>query len=176
MVQRKFVKGFDFTQAIDALGQAPDDMTFSILKAHLLVEELLRQYLSKCFPNPKALDGARLTYAQLAAVGEAFTPASELNSWLWNAVQRLNKIRNVLAHELIGDSLEKEVEEYLKYCLQHMPPLPRPKRIDSQAAAPRVCAENGPMYSPLDMVNAGLLSILGARFGIPVVDSPTPQD
>lgn len=166
----RFAQGFNFRQAIPALGNKPGDVTLSILKAHLLFEEMLRQYLVKSLPNPKALEGSRLSFIQLVAVARSFSREVEPDSWLWVAIQRLNKLRNILAHELAGDTLIKEVELYKAYCLQYLPPLPELKPDNAVKLEREHSASENSGYSVLDIIHTGMLSVLGDRFGITVVD------
>lgn len=164
----RFDRGFDFRQAIPALEHKPGDASLSILKAHLLFEEMLRQYLVKSLPNPEALEGSRLSFVQLVAVARSLSRELEPDSWLWVAIQRLNKLRNILAHELASDSLVSEVELYKTYCLQHLPPLPEPT-LDLNARTGKDYPAHS-AYSVLDIIHGGMLAVFGDRFGITVVD------
>lgn len=105
----RFIQDFDFRQALPAFAHRPSDVTLSILKAHLLFEEMLRQYLVKSLPNPTALEGSRLSFIQLVAIARSLSREVEPESWMWVAIQRLNKLRNILAHELASNTLASEV-------------------------------------------------------------------
>jgi len=75
------------------------DRDLVILKAHLLVEEQLRQIISQRLKNPAALDDARMSFAQCAALARSFF-SEDHDPDLWKATNLLNKIRNSLAHQL----------------------------------------------------------------------------
>jgi len=90
-----------------------DDPTLLILRAHLLVEERLRDVLGRICQSPAELPAARLSFYQVlclcrAVVGRHDEPA-------WGFVGRLNEVRNRMAHnldpgdldELLGSAVEK---------------------------------------------------------------------
>jgi hypothetical protein len=90
-----------------------DDATLLILRAHLLVEERLREILARISRSRDELPGARLSFYQVlmlcrAVVGRHDEPA-------WGFVARLNEARNRMAHhldpgdldELLGTVVEK---------------------------------------------------------------------
>jgi hypothetical protein len=76
-----------------------DDATLLILRAHLLVEERLREILARMSRSPDELLGARLSFYQV----------------LMLCLARLNEVRNRMAHhldpgdldELLGSVVEK---------------------------------------------------------------------
>lgn len=76
-----------------------DDPTYFVLKAHLLFEELLRDFVDKQFANPSALRGARLTFSQVLAIAQAAATTLPPDDWRWQGIRELNKLRNALAHE-----------------------------------------------------------------------------
>jgi hypothetical protein len=71
MTAESYVAGPDRFLSTITLQQG--DPTFSILKAHLLFEEILRAHLELCLPNPRALAGARLSFAQVLALVRALS-------------------------------------------------------------------------------------------------------
>jgi hypothetical protein len=90
-----------------------DDPILLILKAHLLVEERLRDVLARICRSPEEVPAARLSFHQVlclcrAVVGRQEDPA-------WGFVARLNEVRNRMAHrlepgnldELLGSVVEK---------------------------------------------------------------------
>lgn len=75
----------------------------AILKAHLLIEEMLRDFCLEVVPNPLFLRGARLTFKQTMLLARSLLnpPVRDLNlDWVWNSLNQINKLRNMLAHEL----------------------------------------------------------------------------
>ena len=89
------------------------DPTFLVLKAHLLCEELLRDFIAKQSKHPTALNEARLTFRQLLKLGQAFAATLEPNDWRWRALTELNRLRNSLAHEFEADSAEVIIQRFI---------------------------------------------------------------
>ncbi|WP_341860579.1 hypothetical protein AAEO47_06830 [Pseudomonas aeruginosa] len=93
----------------------PDDMTV-VLKGHLMVEKLMRDFCVSQLPNPEYFVKAKLGFSQLALITRsiAVCPSVEDDGgWLWGAVNRLNSVRNLYAHNLDPDAgkLEGELEK-----------------------------------------------------------------
>lgn len=97
-----------------------DDPTLLILKTHLMVEERLRDILPRICRAPDELQAARLSFHQVlcicrAVVGRNDDPA-------WGFVQRLNEVRNRMAHhldpgnldELLGSVVDKLGKDHLR--------------------------------------------------------------
>ena len=76
-----------------------NDPTLLVLKVHLLIEEQLRQLVDERVAKPEAVSEARLDCFQVVCLCEAFC-AYETGPKLWNALRKLNKLRNDLAHTL----------------------------------------------------------------------------
>lgn len=103
------------------------DPTYSLLKAHLLFEELLRSYLGRVLPHAKALEGSRLTFVQLLAVARACSTHAEPDHWIWTAIGELNKLRNTLSHETRPKALAEKIERYQRLIIENTgKPLPPP--------------------------------------------------
>jgi hypothetical protein len=95
-----------------------DDQILLILRAHLLVEERLRDILAQIAQAPEELKGARLSFRQAlclcrAVIGRQDEPA-------WDFIERLNEVRNRIAHhldpgdfdELLGSVVTKLRSDY----------------------------------------------------------------
>lgn len=85
------------------------DLTLLVLKAHLLFEELLRDFLKKQLRHPEAIQGARLTFTQVLKLAQALATTLEPDDWRWKALIELNRLRNSMAHEFEAESTEKIV-------------------------------------------------------------------
>ena len=75
-----------------------DDPILVILRAHLLIEERLRDILARICRSPDDLRAAKLSFHQAlylcrGAIGRQDDPA-------WDFVARLNEVRNRIAHHL----------------------------------------------------------------------------
>lgn len=86
------------------------DVDLVILKAHLLIEEQLRHIIDERVRNRDALDDARLGFHQCACLVEAFFPP-DFEPSLWQAVKKLNKIRNKIAHEIEPTALQNTLDD-----------------------------------------------------------------
>lgn len=89
------------------------DRTLVVLKGHLLIEEMLREFVSKHFHDPQQLTDARLTFHQCLCLARAIE-TDQLREKLWRTVERLNTLRNKLAHSLEPKELDKYVKEFLE--------------------------------------------------------------
>ena len=89
------------------------DPTFLVLKAHLLCEELLRDFIAKQSKHPTALNGARLTFSQLLKLAQAFASTLDPNDWRCRALTELNRLRNSMAHEFEADSAEVIIQRFV---------------------------------------------------------------
>ncbi|MGJ7541554.1 hypothetical protein [Variovorax sp. LT1R16] len=129
----------------------PYDPTYSILKAHLIFEELLRSHLKISMPNAAALVGARLSFSQRLAVVRAITPPTQVHAWIWMGIEKLNALRNQLAHGSGDKNVDLEVTKYVQYIVKSSgTPLPQPagqsiEVVDSEA-------RRAPGYLAVDMV------------------------
>jgi hypothetical protein len=131
----------------------PGDPTYSLLKAHLLFEDLLRSYLAVVLPHASSLDGARLTFVQLLAVARASSPHIARDHWIWKAIGDLNKLRNMLSHESRPKAIGEKMNEYVKFIVQNTKArLPKPKF----AAGTVSFASGEHLYSGVDMVTLTL--------------------
>lgn len=83
-----------------------DDITL-ILKCHLMLEEMLRDFCSEMVPQPHFLKDSRFTFAQILDLSRALYPADiKLGGMveLWSLCEKINRIRNIMAHALDPDS------------------------------------------------------------------------
>lgn len=100
----KFLKHFN--------GQM-DDITL-ILKCHLLLEEMLRDFCSAMVPQPRFLADSRFTFSQILDLSKALYPNDiKIGSLadLWSVAEKVNRVRNMMAHTLDPDSSKLEVHK-----------------------------------------------------------------
>lgn len=85
-----------------------DDQT-AVLKAHLLVEGLIRDFCFQSVRNPSYLRDLRLNFHQVVQLARSFmvfeSPAFDK---YWGMVNTLNQLRNLMAHELEPDQARFE--------------------------------------------------------------------
>lgn len=71
-----------------------DNITL-IVKSHLLFEELLKDY---CVVNGGSI--RKKTFREIFNMSRDFYSGDEQLDWAWESVAKLNKLRNIVAHQL----------------------------------------------------------------------------
>lgn len=143
------------------------DPTYSLLKAHLLFEELLNSYLTRNIAHPSALDGARLTFAQTLAVARASSRHIEPEHWVWKAISDLNRIRNSLSHEAQPKDLPKKMTDYVAFVVANTKrPLPEPALCAGAGDMPN--AAQIQHFTAADMATIGLYYTTASVLGFSV--------
>jgi len=89
----------DRTDRFQRLMPKTTDLTLIILKGHLLIEEQFNDFLDRYPIYPRALDDARLTFAQKLRIVRAFCilPGDSVG---WRLADELNKLRNKISHHV----------------------------------------------------------------------------
>ena len=79
-----------------------DDESILILKAHLIAEELLNDYIEVMVPNPNYVLGpnARTHFGEKLKFSQSISPAGRDDRWIWQGLKNLNQLRNAFAHSL----------------------------------------------------------------------------
>jgi hypothetical protein len=90
------------------------DISTSVLKGHLFVEEAIEDLLAAHVRNPAALAQARLSFSAKVQVLRALTECPDHG--VWQFAYRLNTARNHLAHSLERDKAESIVKELILDC------------------------------------------------------------
>lgn len=88
------------------------DPTYLVLKAHLLIEEVLFRFIESQAHRPGSLSEARLGFAQLIALCKSFHRYSKEDWWGWAAHKKLNSLRNLLAHNLEPKDLRDRIVDF----------------------------------------------------------------
>jgi len=83
-----------------------DDLSFIVLKGHLLVEGILVDLRDTLLPHSKYLDEVNLGFKQLVSIVRAASSTEDTNQ-AWALILTLNNIRNELIHNLEPEKLEK---------------------------------------------------------------------
>ncbi len=104
-----------------------DELSQSILKGHLMIEEqltaILEHLVGRGGPVGDALDEVRLSFHQKAKlVWAAYPDGCDAGTWL--ALTRLNKLRNEMAHSLHSPKIPGLIEQFCKD--MHINPNTRP--------------------------------------------------
>ena len=102
-----------YNELTDHLPNKDADPVLIILKGHLLIERLVRQFINSMLPNPKAFEKCGFNAAQCIAIAESMCLENEEPAWLWRQVKDLNSIRNKLAHTLDGENIEQRIDSFV---------------------------------------------------------------
>jgi hypothetical protein len=88
------------------------DITLIVLKGHLLLEEQMDLLLDVYLENPKPFRRMRPTFSTRLAVLRSLIITHSSDRFL-NAAEKLNVLRNKLAHHLEAPELERHIEMFL---------------------------------------------------------------
>lgn len=91
------------------------DPTYLVLKAHLLAEEVLYEFLQSQAHQPKYIEEVRLSFAQCISLAKAFHRFSRPDWWAWSALSKLNSLRNLLAHNLEPTNTKEKIVDFTVY-------------------------------------------------------------
>jgi hypothetical protein len=95
-----------------------NDFALVVLKGHLLLEERVDRLLAALLYRPEAIEGANLRFYQKLCLIRALTRVSQHASTMrmLNAAEKLNTMRNRLAHHLDHPQIEALVRDFLSLC------------------------------------------------------------
>jgi hypothetical protein len=87
------------------------DMTLIALKGHLLIEEMLDEIIWAHCKSPDALQDVEIRFPAKVKLVLALTGSHELAN-VWNLCEKLNALRNSLAHKLEHPSAQKKLDAF----------------------------------------------------------------
>ena len=93
------------------------NVVLTLLKGHLLVEETIRRCVDRKLARSRPIEEAQLTFHQACCLTRALYPAEGMG-WVWEAIKKLNRLRNDLAHNLEPVGFQKRVEEFQDFVTQ----------------------------------------------------------
>lgn len=99
--------GHENSQRFDKHFPKGQDEESAVLKAHLIIESMLRDFCCRSLPDPKYLKEARLSYKQISLLARSLLTLPGLE-FIWTLVAKLNSLRNMMAHELEPDEEKME--------------------------------------------------------------------
>jgi hypothetical protein len=138
-----------------------NDPTIAILRAHLLIEQFLNDFIRQNLSHPEYLDGAKLSFAQKQKLTESihsgFVTQDKTMKELWSFVSQLNGVRNLLAHQGFGDMDQTRLKAFENALRASLPPVVSSPERDAAAAA-----SGERVYTELEV----LLTALCARVAI----------
>jgi hypothetical protein len=98
--------------------QRSNDVALVVLKGHLLLEESVNRLLAGLLRKPQAIEDANLRFYQKLRLIQALLPArpGDIIFRMMNAAEKLNIIRNKLAHHLDHPQIEALVTDFVSLC------------------------------------------------------------
>jgi hypothetical protein len=89
------------------------DVALVVLKGHLLLEESVNHLLASLLRQPEAIEGANLRFHQKLCLIKALF---RVDPHMMEAAEKLNTMRNRLAHHLDYPQTEALVRDFLSLC------------------------------------------------------------
>jgi hypothetical protein len=134
-----------------------DDPTLAVLKAHLLVEEQIWAVVSARLGLSEKLlaqfESRFQSSRDIALIAEALVPPNDVAfyevEWIWTAIERLNSLRNRLAHELEPSGVKEGMADLVK-CVSSPEECTEDLRIDFYLAAFTICERLEKLRRPID--------------------------
>lgn len=106
----------DIKRFQENLGLKPGaDIEMILLKGHLLIEELLQRMIKSLVSCPNELPEARFTFHHRLCLAKALRNPSiqpELE-WVWDGVQKINNLRNLMVHNLTPKSFRQKLDDFV---------------------------------------------------------------
>ncbi len=108
-----------------------DDEALLILRAHLLTERYLWKFLDRELATQFLSKEVNLRYHQLVALSK-IVAQNETLDWFWDFLSNLNRVRNVLAHEIVdSEKMDSLIASVFQKATPHID-------LDPFARRPRV--------------------------------------
>ena len=109
--QREFEKHLGF---VDQLGQV-------ILKGHLIIESALANIINLILFHPEHIRDAQLGFKSKVQLARGLALRKNKVS-IWNLVLSINAVRNEVAHNLLGETRSKKLDQLRRLYLAELPP------------------------------------------------------
>lgn len=94
------------------------DRVLMALKGHLLVEQALREFVYKRVHRSSRIQDKQIPFAIILDFAASLEYADNMN-WVWEAAKKLNRLRNLLAHNLSPLRIEELEKEFISYVRMH---------------------------------------------------------
>ncbi|GEM_PF-1374730 len=112
--RKSFSPAEKFEEFLTHLPVTASDRTLMALKGHLLVEQALREFIYKRVEKPERLQGVQMSFPALLAFASSLDDGDSM-SWVWKAAEKLNQVRNKLAHHLNHEKIEMLEAGFIDY-------------------------------------------------------------
>ena len=101
-----------------------DDDALIVLKGHLVIEERITAAIEKFVWHPEYVERARLTFAHKMQLARAIS-MDQSESTMWELIDKLNAVRNKLAHSLAGEPRAKAMVALKEAFKREVPDAPK---------------------------------------------------
>lgn len=160
--------GEQIDELVEALIPKRGDPTFAVLKAHLLIEDYLTEYIETKVRHANYLQQARLTFAQKASLARAFNARAN-DDWIWDGIRKLSELRNELAHRRKSAKVEGKVREFREHVDRaNFPKWPAERVLKGEEARAWLEAPISDSYefADLDVALMVLCSVVALALGL----------
>ncbi len=103
------------------------DVELTLLKGHLLVEKILQMLIDRSLRNPLAIRDARFTFRHRLYLAKSLYPENYLE-WVWEAAQKLNSVRNEMAHSLDKRTFDQKLKDFVDF-VERKQSAPAPENV-----------------------------------------------
>lgn len=104
----------DVCERFNRLMPKTDDLTLVVLKSHLLIEEQFNELIDWLFVNPKAMRARGLRFFDRINIVRACFAPTDRAQGCFDLVERLNTIRNKIAHHVEHPDVERLIDEFIR--------------------------------------------------------------
>lgn len=94
------------------------DKELTLLKIHLLIEEVLTKIIFKSVKHDRYILEAKLNFDQKSKIVRALGGMNN-TPWIWQALKLLNQSRNYLSHSLDKDGFNEKIDKFIKHVKAH---------------------------------------------------------
>lgn len=108
-----------YNELVEHLPGDDQDPALVILKGQLLIERLMRRFISSRLPNPSPFQHSQIKAADCIIIAESMCLPNKEPMWLWAQVKELNSIRNKLAHNLSDNKIEHRISNFVSTVANH---------------------------------------------------------
>ena len=92
--------------------QVPDIILLNLLRTHLVFEGLLKEFIKTRLNKPKLLP--KLSFYKTLCLARSLHEHKDLDN-MWDALEKLNKLRNKLAHYFAPKDFDSILDDFLKF-------------------------------------------------------------
>ena len=108
----------EYWQSIDKFVQhmpPKEEKELCILKGHLLIEESLNSLIENQVVNPTYILRARFEFYQKLNLAQSMLQLNSDDEWVWKAIEKLNQVRNKMAHNLAYPGLDDKITDFANF-------------------------------------------------------------